>query len=127
MDVFVCGHGGWDTIQRATVFFAVPAGSEVVFYKEVGYPLQLGEALQVLGQDAKAPLPARIVRQYMQAPDMTLYPCPEFANHFTQAANAGGARAYMVPGQMKLSELMRHFPSSRLHWMACSVRELAKT
>ena len=127
MNVYVCGHGGWDVIQRATVFFAVPAGSEVVFYKEIGNTMDLTEAEALLRGDGTGPLPARQIRSYMQAPDMTLDPCPEFQARFAAAAATGGARAFMVPAQMRLSELIRHFPNSRVHWMACSVRELAET
>lgn len=127
MDTYVCGHGGWGVIQRATVFVTVPAGAEVCFYKEVGETMSLGEAEAILRGDHDALLPERVIRQYMQAPDMTLYPCPEFQSQFATSAMRGSRRAFMVTGEMKLSELLRRFPSSRLHWMACSVRELAKT
>lgn len=126
MDTFVCGHGGWDVIQRATAFVTVPAGSEIWFYKEVGEAMTLGEAEAILRGDPAAPRPERVIRQYMQAPDMTLYACPEFESNFAAAATQGGRQAYMVTGEMMLSELLRRYPSSRLHWMACSVRELAK-
>ena len=124
MNIYICGHGGWSTLGSATVFTTVPAGTEIVFYKEVGNPLMLDEAEDVLKGASTAPLPARTVRAYMQTPDMTIYPCPEFEANFAAAAAAGGARAFMVSGQMKLSEVFHRFPGSRIHWMACSVREL---
>ena len=125
MDLYVCGHGGWEVVGRPTVFMPVPAGSEVVFYRDVGDALLVPEAEEILRGSQHALPPERVVRQYMQCPDMTLAPATEFARNFEDAAATRGVRWVAVSGNTRLSDLLARYPRTRIHWIACSVRVLA--
>ncbi len=127
MDLYFCGHGGWDTRGHSSVFVEVPAGTEVVFYKEVGYPLTVGEARKILEHDSQALRPVRTIRGPMQAPEMTLYPAQEFWPVFGAAAKVGHADWHAVATETRLGALLQRYRSARIHWIACSVRELAPT
>lgn len=125
MDLYVCGHGGWEVVGRPTVFKPLPAGSEVVLYREVGDAMLVTEAEDILRGSPHALLPERVIRQYMQCPDMTLAPATEFEPRFAAAAATRGVRWVAVMGHTRLSELLARHPGTRLHWIACSVRVLS--
>jgi hypothetical protein len=127
MDLYVCGHGGWEVVGRPTVFVPLPAGSEVVLYHEVGETMSVPEAEEILKGSTTALKPVREIRQYMQCPDMTLAPATQFEPNFTAAAAIRGVSWTPVRGHTKLSELLTRYPRTRLHWIACSVRVLQKT
>ena len=127
MDIYVCGHGGWGTIGRSSIFTRVPTGTEVVFYKEIGDFLLVREAEEILSHSGNAPQPERIVRGGQQAPEMTLYPATEFWKEFGKAASTGGVSWHAVSTDTPLSYFLQRYAWSRIHWIACSVRELRST
>ena len=123
-DIYVCGHGGWGTIGYSSIFVQVPGGTEIVFYKEIGDVLYVREAEAILSGAANALPPARTVTAFKQCPDMTLYPAQEFWSNFGAAAQTGGANWHAVATETKLSFFLMRYPGTRIHWIACSVREL---
>jgi hypothetical protein len=123
-DIYVCGHGGWGVIGYSSIFIKIPAGTEVVFYKEIGDVLYVSEAEDILRKAANALPPARVETAFHQCPDMTLYPAQEFWNNFGAAAATGGVSWHAVAGESKLSYFLERYPGTRIHWIACSVREL---
>ena len=124
MDIYVCGHGGWDVIGRSGIFTTVPQGTEVIFYKEIGDVLYVSEAEAILSGSTAALQPAREIRGGMQAPEMTLYPAREFWTEFGAAAQRSGANWHAVATDTRLSHFLQRYPGTRIHWIACSVREL---
>lgn len=124
MELYVCGHGGWGTIGRSSIFVPIPAGTEVVFYKEIGDVLYVREAQDILSGSPNALRPARVVRSGMQCPDMVLHPAQEFWEQFSRAATLGGRNWHAVASDTWLSYFLRRYMSCRVHWIACSVREL---
>jgi len=124
MDIYVCGHGGWDTIGRSAIFTRVPSGSEVVFYKEIGEAMLVSEAEEILSLSPAAPRPERIIEGGQRAPEMTLYPAREFWNEFGRAASASGVNWHAVARDTPLSHFLQTYAWARIHWIACSVREL---
>ena len=123
-DIYVCGHGGWDTIGYSSIFVQVPAGTEVVFYREIGNVLYVSEAEAILRRANNALTPARVISAYQQCPDMTLYPAQNFWSRFGAAAGTGGVFWHAVATETKLSYFLERYPGTRIHWIACSVREL---
>lgn len=123
-DIYVCGHGGWGTVGYSSIFVQVPGGTEVVFYKEIGDVLYVSEAEAILRRAGNALKPARVLTAFRQCPDMTLYPAQEFWSNFGAAANTGGVNWHAVSSEAKLSYFLKRYPGARIHWIACSVREL---
>jgi len=124
MDIYICGHGGWGVIGRSGIFVPVPTGSEVVFYKEIGDVMLVREAEAILSGGRGALLPERTIRGGMQAPEMSLYPAREFWPQFGAAAQKGGVDWHAVADETPLSYFLERYRGARLHWIACSVREL---
>ena len=124
MDIYVCGHGGWGVDGRSSIFVQVPAGTEVVFYKEIGDVLYVSEAEAILRGAPNALRPARVIRSFESCPEMTLYPAREFWQNFGAAATAGGVNWHAVASPTQLSYFLRSHTPSRLHWIACSSRML---
>jgi hypothetical protein len=127
MDIYICGHGGWDVIGRSSVFTTLPGGTEVVFYREVGQELMVSEAEAIMRRDPGALRPARVIKQYTQCPDMTLHPAREFWNEFGAAATGGGVHWHAVAQPTRLRHFLERYPGCRIHWIACSVRSLHAT
>lgn len=123
-DIYVCGHGGWATIGYSSIFVQIPAGTEVVFYKEIGEVLYVREAEAILRRANNALSPARVIGAYQQCPDMTLYPAQNFWPRFGAAAGVSGAYWHAVATDTNLSYFLERYPGTRIHWIACSVREL---
>lgn len=123
-DIYVCGHGGWGVIGYSSIFVQIPSGTEVVFYKEIGDVLYVREAEAILRKAPNALYPARTVDGYKQCPDMSLYPAQEFWSNFGASAEAGGSSWHAVAGETKLSYFLQRYSGCRIHWIACSVREL---
>ena len=126
-DIYVCGHGGWATIGYSSIFVQVPQGCQLVLYKEIGEVLYLNEAVAILRRAGNAPIPARTVTSYQSCPDMTLYPAENFWGNFNAAANAGGVNWHPVSSETRLNYFLRYYSYARIHWIACSVRELRPT
>lgn len=124
MDLYVCGHGGWGIVGRSGIFVPVPLSSEVVFYKQIGDVLLVREAEDILRRNRKALAPERTIRGGMQAPEMSLYPAREFWRNFGAAAQEGNVEWHAVATETRLSYFLERYPGVRLHWIACSVREL---
>jgi hypothetical protein len=122
-DIYVCGHGGWRVIGMSSVFVDVPAFTEVVFYKDIGWELDLTEAEAILRGDANAPQPERTVASFSHCPDMSLLPS-QYDAQFAAAATTGGVNAFVVTAETKLSDLLEQCKGNRIHWMACSSRGL---
>lgn len=127
MDIYVCGHGDWGTIGRSGIFVTVPSGTEVIFYKEIGDVMLVSEAEAILSGAPNAPLPERVIRGGMQAPDMSLHPAREFWQEFGAAASRSGASWHAVATETHLSQIFERYQGGSLtiHWIACSVRDLA--
>lgn len=123
-EIFVCGHGGWGTIGRSRIFVDVTGFTEVLFYKEIGYPLTVAEAMAILSRAPGALQPERSISR-TQCPDMSLYPAREFWNEFGSAAKKGGVEWLAVAQETSLSDLLKRWSGTRIHWIACSVREMA--
>lgn len=124
MDIYVCGHGGWGVDGRSSIFVQVPAGTEVVFYKEIGDVLYVSEAEAILRGAPNALRPVRVIRSFESCPEMTLFPAREFWRSLGAAATAGGANWHAVASPTQLSYFLRAYTPSRLHWIACSSRML---
>lgn len=124
MDLYACGHGGWGLIGRSGIFVTVPLSSQIVFYKEIGDVLLVSEAENILRGNNRALEPARTIRGGMQAPEMSLYPAREFWAKFGAAAQEGNVEWHAVAAETRLSYFLERYPGARLHWIACSVREL---
>jgi hypothetical protein len=123
-DIYICGHGGWGIIGRSSIFVRIPAATEVLFYKEIGDVLYVSEAEAIMRRAPDALRPARTVGASTQCPDMTLYPAREFWNNFGAAAQAGGVPWHAVAAATRLSQFLERYRGARIHWIACSVREL---
>ncbi len=123
-DIYVCGHGGWGTVGRSSVFVKVPQGTEVIFYKEIGDVLYVDEAEAILSKATHALQPARTISALRQCPDMSLYPAMEHWKSFGSAAGGAGSSWHGVSTTTRLSYFLQRYPGSRIHWIACSVREL---
>jgi hypothetical protein len=123
-DLYLCGHGAWDTIGAATGFVNLPRDTTVKFYSETGQVLYLGQACDILAHLPNAPAPVQSFTQYQSVRDMKLYPCPEYRTDFEQAALAGGSTMAMANGEIMLSDVVNQYPGYDLHWLACSVRNL---
>jgi hypothetical protein len=123
-DIYVCGHGGWGVIGYSSIFVSVPGGTEVVFYKEMGEVLLVREAEDILRRAPSALAPVRTVMAHRQCPDMSLYPAQEFWNRFGAAAATGMVSWHAVAVETRLSYFLERYPGTRIHWIACSVREL---
>ena len=130
-DIYLCGHGGWDTIkQQASVFFTLPASTQVKIYTQIGEELMLGEARDIMTKSADAKEPARVITAYRSCPNLTLYKCPEFKADFDSFAQQGGCTYHVqMVGEMKLSEFLKskHYAGNTIHWMACGSRMLYQT
>jgi hypothetical protein len=125
-DIYVCGHGGWGIVGRANIFTKVPAGTEVVLYREIGSLLYVPEACDILARSPNALRPARTIKSPNQCPDLTLYPAREFWNALGEAAQRGGTHWLAVAQDTRLSDILRRYGLSRVHWIACEVRELGR-
>ncbi len=125
--IYVCGHGGWGTIGRPSVFTTVPAGAEVVLYTEIGSVLYVSQAVEILSRSGNAPRPVRTIGSRRQCPDLTLYPAQEFWNDFGRAATQGGTQWLAAAQPTSLSSILLRHGLGRVHWIACGVRELRQT
>lgn len=124
-EIFVCGHGGWN-VMGASGFVNLPKFTEILLYKEIGEALYVDEAEDILSGARNALQPTRIIRAYENCPDMSLYPATEHWNSFGSAAKKGGVDWLAVSTETRLSDIVTRW-HSRIHWIACSVRQLRKT
>ena len=125
-DIYVCGHGGWGIIGRASIFTKVPTGTEVVLYKEIGSVLYVPEACEILSRSPNALRPARIINSSTRCPDLTLAPIPEHWGALGRAAESGGTQWLAVAQPTQLKDILLRYGLSRVHWIACEGRMLRK-
>lgn len=126
-DIYICGHGGWDTIGRSSGFVNLPASTSFVLYEEIGHPMYVSDALEILSRNPGAKAPVRRIGAFKAAPDMTIFPAPEFEGQFVAASSAGGSRAFVVSSPTSLARVLGRFRGHTIHWIACSNRMLNKS
>ena len=119
-DIYLLGHGSWDTRNEAKAFTLVPAGTTVFFYTPAGRFISSRQTSAIMRGDPGRLRPLREIREYMNCPEVELsdglFPEEE------QALLTSGVRFVRVSAPTKISALLQKYAGNRLHWLACFPR-----
>ena len=119
-DIYLLGHGSWDTRGEAKAFTAVPAGTSVFFYTPAGRFISSRQTAAILRGDPGHLRPNREIKEYMNCPEIELsdglFPEEE------QAILTSGVRFVRVSQDTRISVLLKKYAGNRLHWLACFPR-----
>lgn len=121
-NIYLCGHGEWNTRGAHSGFVEVPPRTTVRFYTPVGRFLSVGQACAILGGQPGALAPDQVFEQYKNVTDLTLHPAEEVRVRFMQAALNAHATAVMMDKARSLGDLLKEYAGNDLHWLACRVR-----
>lgn len=119
-DIYLVGHGAWNTIGKAQAFCTVPKNTEVIFYTPVGRFLNSDQTAEIVTGAPGALQPDHTVGAFKQCTNLTLTH-GLFPNEVA-ALNASGVQYHEVHVPTSLSSLLEQFQGNRLHWVACRVR-----
>jgi len=119
-DIFVMGHGAWDTIGSRRPFVTVPQGTSVVFYTPMGRFIQAHQTVAIVRGGANMLAPDREIKAFKQVPNLTLADglFPEEIDALMET----GARFARVTTNTNLEQLLSKYAGNRLHWLACMPR-----
>ena len=119
-DIFIMGHGNWDTTGAPKPFVTVPAATSVVFYTPMGRFIQAHQTVDILrGNGNKLPVNSEI-GPFKQCPNLTLsdglFPAE------VKALLQTGVRYALVSQDTTIEQLLEKYAGNRLHWLACMPR-----
>ncbi|VUD69286.1 hypothetical protein TDB9533_04653 [Thalassocella blandensis] len=129
-DIYLCGHGSWDTIGTNDPLVVLPAKTSISFYTPVGRYLDPGNAYATMTGDTTGGgfvLPVdHEVKEYKMCTNLTLKPLVPGTDTthiavFDRAQNLG-KQIHRVNRVTRLRELLPLLKGNHLHWMACRPR-----
>ena len=119
-DIYLVGHGAWDTIGQSEAYCIVPKNTEVVFYTPVGRFLNSDQTGEIVSGAPGRLRPDHTVGAFKTCTNLTLsnglFPEEQLA------LTASGVRYHEVFVNTSLKDLLTQFAGNRLHWLACAVR-----
>lgn len=119
-DIYLMGHGAWDTIGASQTFVTVPANTSITFYTPIGRFISAGQCVAIVKGAGDKLAPYSVVEEFKSAPNLTLadglFPIE------VQAILTTGVRFARVIEPTKLSDLLEKYAGNRLHWLACQPR-----
>ena len=119
-DIYIMGHGAWETSGSAKPFVTVPAATSVVFYTPMGRFILSNQTVAIIrGSGDKLPID-REIGPFKQCPNLALSDglFPEEVKALLQT----GVRYAQVSQDTTLEELLAKYAGNRLHWLACMPR-----
>jgi hypothetical protein len=119
-EIYVMGHGNWDTSGAGQPFVAVPPGTSVVFYTPMGRFISSNQTVDIIRGAATKLAPDREVGERKQCPNVTL--SDGLFPEEVKALMESGVRYARVTQKTSISELLEKYAGNRLHWLACMPR-----
>lgn len=119
-DIYILGHGAWQTIGSNKPFVKVPRGTSIVFYTPVGRFINSAQTAAIMSGSANKLPPDREITEFKECPNLTLgYGL--FPREVT-ALLQSGVRFVQVSQNTPLEEVLEKYAGNRLHWLACQPR-----
>lgn len=118
-DIYLLGHGEWQSRGTAKAFCQVPKNTSVVFYTPVGRFINSDQTAEIMRGDPNALEPYQTIRQFKQCPNLTLSD-GVFGDEITALLRTG-VRFARVLVPTSLEDLMEKYAGNKLHWLACRV------
>lgn len=119
-DIYLVGHGSWDTRGRSDAFTTVPSGTRVVFYTPIGRYLDASIAEGIIRNAHWQLGPYEEFGEYRHCPNVMLFDV-SYPN-LMAALVQSGVRFGRVSMPTPLSSLLEKYAGNTLHWIACSGR-----
>lgn len=119
-DIYLMGHGSWDTRKKSSAFTIVPKNTSVVFYTPIGRYISSRQTSAILRGDPGCLRPETEYKAFFNCPNIELSD-GLFADE-EYAVLTSGKRFVRVSVDTMLSELMEKYAGNRLHWLACAPR-----
>jgi hypothetical protein len=119
-DIYLLGHGSWDTRGKASAYTIVPKDTSVVFYTPVGRFISSRQTSAILRGDPGHVKPEIEYKAFGSCPNIELSD-GLFAEE-EKAVLTSGKRFVRVAVDTPISELLQKYAGNRLHWLACAPR-----
>lgn len=116
-DIYLLGHGHWDTQGASDAFTSVPRDTSLLFYTPIGRFINASQTAAIMRGDPGRLRPVQELKAYMSAPNLTLSE-GLFPNEIA-ALLQSGVRFAQVRFPTPLAELLERYAGNRIHWLAC--------
>ncbi len=119
-DIYLLGHGSWDTRGKADAYTTVPNDTSVLFYTPVGRFISSRQTSAILRGDPGHLKPEIEYKGFMNCPNIEL--SDGLFPEEQKAILTSGKRFVRVAVDTPISELLQKYAGNRLHWLACAPR-----